>query len=141
LRAFDSKNLQRRQTTTIRNDIARRTTKKIEYAKPRGKHIVCRGHETATPRLRLIASIVFFGVREGLIEPNPAIGVETTPDKMRTRFLSKEEAARLRKALRTAKDQAFTRRGSRRSICWRCRVTMPRGSHTPDRDTTESRLD
>lgn len=99
------KDLQRRHITTMRDDIARGATKKVEYTKPRGKRVVGGGDGTATRTVRLLSSILSFGVREGLIDANPAIGVETTPDKMRTRFLSKEEASRLGEALRTAEDQ------------------------------------
>lgn len=97
--------LERRHITGMRDQIAKGVTSKTEWTKPRGRRIVSGGDGTATRTIRLISSILSFGVREGLLKSNPALGVETTPDESRERFLSDEEAVRLGQALRDAEDQ------------------------------------
>jgi len=51
-----------------------------------------------------LSSICSFGVREGLLASNPALGVETTPDRMLERFLSAEEMRQLGEAIVFAKE-------------------------------------
>lgn len=97
--------LQRRHITSMRDEIAKGATSKKEWTKPRGTRIVTGGDGTATRTVRLVSSILSFGVREGLLPANPALGVETTPDKSRDRFLSEAEAKRLGEALRFVEDQ------------------------------------
>ncbi len=97
--------LERRHITALRDQIANGTTAKKEKTKPRGKRVVRGGDGTATRTVRLISSILSFGVREGYLKANPAIGVETTPDKARERFLSDEEAVRLGKAIAEAETE------------------------------------
>lgn len=97
--------LQRRHITGMRDEIARGATSKREWTKPRGKRIVTGGDGTATRTVRLASSILSFGVREGLLPANPALGVETAPDKNRDRFLSEAEAKRLGEAMRFVEDQ------------------------------------
>ena len=94
--------LERRHITALRDQIANGTTAKKEKTKPRGKRVVRGGDGTATRTVRLVSSILSFAVREGYLTRNPAIGVETTPDKARERFLSDEEAIRLGKAISEA---------------------------------------
>ena len=98
--------LGRRNITALRDQIANGTTAKNEKTKPRGKRVVRGGDGTATRTVRLISSILSFGVREGYLKANPAIGVETTPDKARERFLSDEVAVRLGKAIAEAESFA-----------------------------------
>ncbi|NDC57309.1 MAG: site-specific integrase [Alphaproteobacteria bacterium] len=94
--------LHRRHITFLRDQIAKGATSKREKTKPRGKRVVRGGDGTATRTVRLVSSILSFAVREGYLGINPAIGVETTPDKARERFLSDDEAIRLGKAISAA---------------------------------------
>lgn len=91
--------LARRHIAGMRDKIALGATAKNEKTKLRGKRIVRGGDGTATRTVRLVSSILSFGVREGYLRLNPAIGVETTPDKARERFLSEDEAIRLGQAI------------------------------------------
>lgn len=86
----------------LRDAIAAGKTSKVEKTRPRGKRVVRGGDGTATRTLRQLSSILTFAVREGLIDSNPALGVERTPDRALERFLSPKEAERLGRALSAA---------------------------------------
>jgi len=83
----------------FRDSVARGDTAKVTRTKPRGFARVRGGEGTASRTLRLLSSILSFGVREGLLAANPALGVEKTPDRALERFLSPEEMRRLGEAL------------------------------------------
>jgi integrase len=86
-------------TEGFRDAVARGDTKQVTKTKPRGLRRVSGGEGTATRTLRLLSSILSFGVRERAIAANPALGVEKTPDRSLERFLSPEEMRRLGEAL------------------------------------------
>jgi integrase len=96
--------LNRQRIEGFRDAVARGDTAKSEKTKPRGRRLVQGGEGTATRTLRLLSSICSFGVREGLLVSNPALGVETTPDRMLERFLSAEEMRQLGEAIVFAKE-------------------------------------
>lgn len=75
----------------FRDAVARGDTQKETKTKPRGLRRVTGGEGTASRTLRLLSSILSFGVREGLLPANPALGVDKTPDRSLERFLSAEE--------------------------------------------------
>jgi len=91
--------LTRQRIEGFRDAVARGDTAKSEKTKPRGRRLVQGGEGTATRTLRLLSSIFSFGVREGLLSSNPALGVEKTPDRMLERFLSSEEMRQLGDAI------------------------------------------
>jgi integrase len=86
----------------FRDAVARGDTKKTTKTKPHGLRRVQGGEGTATRTLRLFSSILSFGVREGVLASNPAIGIEKTPDRSLERFLSPEEMRRLGESLDNA---------------------------------------
>jgi integrase len=83
----------------FRDAIARGDTAQETKTRPRGVRRVRGGEGTASRTLRLLSSILSFGVREGYLPANPALGVEKTPDRSMERFLSPEEMRRLGEAL------------------------------------------
>ncbi|MFZ4071523.1 MAG: tyrosine-type recombinase/integrase [Caulobacterales bacterium] len=83
----------------FRDAVARGETAQETKTKPRGVRRVRGGEGTASRTLRLLSSILSFGVREGYLDANPALGVEKTPDRSMERFLSPEEMRRLGEAL------------------------------------------
>ncbi len=83
----------------FRDAVARGDTKQVTKTKPRGVRRVSGGEGTATRTLRLLSSILSFGVRERALGANPAIGVEKTPDQSLERFLSPDEMRRVGEAL------------------------------------------
>lgn len=85
----------------FRDAVARGDTAQVTKTKPRGVRRVRGGEGTATRTLRLLSSILSFGVREGHLASNPALGVEKTPDRSMERFLSPDEMRRLGEALVT----------------------------------------
>ena len=86
----------------FRDAVARGDTKKTTKTKLRGLRRVQGGEGTATRTLRLLSSILSFGVREGALSSNPAIGIEKTPDRSLERFLSPDEMQRLGESLEYA---------------------------------------
>jgi len=86
----------------FRDAVARGDTQQRTKTKPRGVRNVTGGEGTATRTLRLLSSVLSFGVREGALTANPAIGIEKTPDQSLERFLSPEEMRRLGEALAAA---------------------------------------
>ncbi len=87
--------------TRFRDAVARGDTAQETKTKPRGVRRVRGGEGAASRTLRLLSSILSFGVREGYLAANPALGVEKTPDRSMERFLSPEEMRRLGEALKT----------------------------------------
>jgi integrase len=83
----------------FRDAVARGDTAQVTRTKPRGVRRVRGGEGTASRTLRLLSSVLSFGVREGLLQTNPALGVEKTPDRSLERFLSAAEMRRLGEAL------------------------------------------
>lgn len=83
----------------FRDAVARGETAQETKTKPRGVRRVTGGEGTASRTLRLLSSILSFGVREGYLGANPALGVEKTPDRSMERFLSPDEMRRLGDAL------------------------------------------
>lgn len=94
--------LTRQRIEGFRDAVARGDTRQVQKTKPRGVRKVQGGEGTATRTLRLLSSILSFGVREGLLSSNPAIGIDKTPDRALERFLSPEEMRALGEALATA---------------------------------------
>lgn len=94
----------RQRVEGFRDAVARGDTAKSEKTKLRGRREVTGGEGTASRTLRLLSSILSFGVREGLLTINPALGVEKTPDRTLERFLSPEEMRRLGDSLNHAQD-------------------------------------
>lgn len=95
----------------FRDAVARGDTQQRTKTKLRGIRNVTGGEGTATRTLRLLSSILSFGVREGALASNPAIGVEKTPDQSLERFLSPEEMRRLGDALNAAEQSGASRAG------------------------------
>lgn len=83
----------------FRDAVARGDTAKETKSKARGVRRVRGGEGTASRTLSLLSSILSFGVREGFLQANPALGVEKTPDRHMERFLSPDEMRRLGEAL------------------------------------------
>jgi len=75
----------------FRDAVARGDTAKDTKSKLRGVRRVRGGEGTASRTLSLLSSIMSFGVREGLLQANPVLGVEKTPDRCMERFLSPDE--------------------------------------------------
>lgn len=94
--------LKTHHVTQLRDAIAAGKTRKTEKTRPRGKRIVRGGEGAASRTLRQLSSILSYGVREGLLPANPALGVERSPDRSLERFMSPAEAVRLGKALNQA---------------------------------------
>ena len=86
----------------FRDAVARGDTKQTTKTKVRGLRRVRGGEGTATRTLCLLSSILSFGVREGALSSNPAIGIEKTPDRSPERFLSSDEMQRLGESLEHA---------------------------------------
>lgn len=93
----------------FRDAVARGDTQKTTKTKARGLRRVTGGEGAATRTLRLLSSIMSFGVREGLLATNPVIGVEKTPDRSLERFLSTEEMRALGEVLVQAENSAVPR--------------------------------
>jgi integrase len=100
--AVSLKELTRQRIEGFRDAVARGDTRQEQKTKPRGVRKVQGGEGTATRTLRLLSSILSFGVREGLLTSNPALGIEKTPDRALERFLSADEMRALGEALATA---------------------------------------
>jgi integrase len=100
--AVSLKDLNRQRIEGFRDAVARGDTRQEQKTKPRGVRKVLGGEGTATRTLRLLSSILSFGVREGLLTGNPALGIEKTPDRALERFLSANEMRALGEALATA---------------------------------------
>lgn len=83
----------------FRDAVARGDTAKDTKSKARGLRRVRGGEGTASRTLSLLSSIFSFGVREGFLPANPALGVEKTPSRSMERFLSPDEMRRLGEAL------------------------------------------
>jgi integrase len=94
----------RKRVEGFRDAVARGDTAKIEKTKLRGRREVKGGEGTASRTLRLLSSILSFGVREDLLAANPALGVEKTPDRTLERFLSPDEMRSLGEAIVYAED-------------------------------------
>ena len=94
--------LTRARIEGFRDAVARGDTRNETKTKARGLRRVTGGEGAATRTLRLLSSILSFGVREGLLPSNPALGVEKTPDRCLERFLSADEMRALGEILSRA---------------------------------------
>jgi integrase len=91
--------LTRARIEGFRDAVARGDTRQETKTKARGLRRVTGGEGAASRTLRLLSSILSFGVREGLLQINPALGVEKTPDRCLERFLSTDEMRTLGEVL------------------------------------------
>jgi integrase len=91
--------LTRARIEGFRDAVARGDTRQETKTKARGLRRVTGGEGAASRTLRLLSSILSFGVREGLLLTNPALGVEKTPDRCLERFLSTDEMRTLGEVL------------------------------------------
>jgi integrase len=91
--------LTRARIEGFRDAVARGDTRQETKTKARGLRRVTGGEGAASRTLRLLSSILSFGVREGFLPSNPALGVEKTPDRCLERFLSTDEMRTLGEVL------------------------------------------
>lgn len=91
--------LNRKIIARFRDSVARGDTASLIKTKPHGLRRITGGEGTANRTLRLLSSILSFGVREGLLETNPALGIEKSPDRSLERFLSPDEMKSLGETL------------------------------------------
>ena len=83
----------------LRDDIAKGKTAMVKKTKKRGIAKVTGGEGTASKTVRILSTILGFGVRENIIVLNPAAGIRVTPSRQIQRFLTKDEQGRLERAL------------------------------------------
>jgi integrase len=87
----------------FRDQIARGVTKGDRKTRLRGRARVRGGAGTATRTVRLLSSILAFGVDRGLLSDNPCRGVRLSPGRSMNRFLSAAELRQLGIALEAAR--------------------------------------
>jgi len=75
----------------LRDDIAKGKTAMVKKTKKRGIAKVTGGEGTASKTVRILSTILGFGVRENIIVLNPAAGIRVTPSRQIQRFLTKDE--------------------------------------------------
>ncbi|QLC24943.1 tyrosine-type recombinase/integrase [Parasphingopyxis algicola] len=83
----------------FREDVRNGKTALTKRTSKHGTARVTGGDGAATRTLRQLSAIYSFGVRMGLVEKNPVMGIERTPDSRRERYLSDDELKRLGEAL------------------------------------------
>ncbi|MBE0580828.1 site-specific integrase [Devosia sp.] len=95
--------LTQRQVQQFVDDVAAgKTATKERSGRPRGVARVTGGAGTAARTVGLLGGILSWGIRQGALASNPALGVERAADKKRDRHLSPDEFRALGKALEGA---------------------------------------
>ena len=79
--------------------IAEGKTKTDLKTRPRGRAIVRGGQGTASRTVVLLSAMFSYGVREGVLEANPAKGIRRWKDGKRERYLNEAELKRLGEAI------------------------------------------
>jgi hypothetical protein len=83
-------------------DVAAGSTAADVKTRSRGRAIVRGGRGTASRTVGLLGGVLTFAMREGVVDSNPARGVERYADQRRDRILSMEEWKALGRALATS---------------------------------------
>ncbi|MBS3849715.1 tyrosine-type recombinase/integrase [Devosia sp. BSSL-BM10] len=100
--------LTQRQVQQFVDDVtAGKTATKEASGNLRGVARVTGGAGTAARTVGLLGGILSWGIRQGALTSNPALGVERAADKKRDRHLSPDEFRALGKALQQAETEAW----------------------------------
>lgn len=103
--------LTKKDIKKMRDDVARGKTAIREKTGFRGLARVTGGEGTATKVVRILGSVLSYGVREGLIAVNPASGIILPPSRKVERYLSRAEQTRLESVLRDMSAEPKYERG------------------------------
>ena len=97
-----------RHVRDMRDAIARGDTAANIKTGTQGLARVSGGEGTAAKTVRVLSTILSFGVREGVLVSNPASNIHKAPSRKIERYLSKDEIRNLRSVINNARTRCMT---------------------------------